>query len=294
MRVLVVGGDGMLGHRLLIDLSKGHEVRVTLRGDPARYRDIGLFDPHNAYFDVDVRQDTPLLRALGEFRPEVVVNAVGIVKQRQEASAAIPSIEVNSLFPHRLATMARALEARMIHFSTDCVFSGSRGRYTERDIPDPVDLYGRSKLLGEVGGEGCLTLRTSLIGLELATRRGLVEWFLSNSNGRVQGYRRAIHSGITTAEAARAVELLITGKPLSGVWHLASEAISKYDLLCGLLNKLGRTDIEVDPYDGFVCDRSLDGRALQQATGYVPASWDEMLEGLADDIRKRESAGRVA
>jgi dTDP-4-dehydrorhamnose reductase len=294
VKVLVVGGDGMLGHRLLLDLSKSHNVRVTLRGPEGQYRHLHLFDDANSYFDIDVRQETPLLQALIDFKPDAVVNAVGIVKQRDEATRAIPSIEVNSLFPHRLAAMAAAVGSRIIHFSTDCVFSGAKGLYAETDMPDPIDLYGRSKLLGEVDAEGCITLRTSLIGLELATRRGLVEWFLSNANGSVRGYTRAIYSGITTAEAAATVDMLIGRKPLSGVWHLSSEPISKYDLLCGLLNKLGRTDIEVEPYDGFVCDRSLNGTAFQQATGYRPASWDEMLEGLADEIRKRENAGRVA
>src|SRR6185503_15884533 len=106
-------------------------------------------------------------KALADFRPDAVVNAAGVVKQRGEAAEAIPSIEINALFPHRLAVACGELGAYLIHYSTDCVFSGRTGNYSESDMPDPVDLYGRSKLLGEVSGPGCLTLRTSMIGLQL-------------------------------------------------------------------------------------------------------------------------------
>lgn len=285
----MLGGDGMLGHRLLLDLSKTHEVRVTLRRELDRYAVLELFNPTNSYPEVDVRREEPLLEVLADFRPDVMINAAGIVKQREAATWGIPSIEVNALFPHRLAVIAKAVGARMIHFSTDCVFSGRRGQYTESDPPDPVDLYGYTKLLGEVNEPWCVTLRTSIVGLELANRRGLVEWLLKQT-GRIQGYRRVIYSGLSTQEMSRVVNTLIGDHPsLCGVWHVASEPISKHELLVCLLQKLGRSDIRVEPDDGLVCDRTLNAKAFALATGYSPPSWNAMLDELAWAIQERDA-----
>jgi dTDP-4-dehydrorhamnose reductase len=290
VRIMVIGGDGMLGHSLLSGLSRAHEVCVTVRRDLAEYETFGPFHRGNTYDSVDVRDIVRVAEVVGDFRPEAIVNAAGIVKQREEARRAIPSIEVNALFPHRLAVVARAAGARLIHVSTDCVFSGGRGRYRESDAPDPVDVYGRTKLLGEVADEGCLTLRTSIIGLELTSKRGLVEWALSQS-GEVRGYRRAIYSGVTTSELTRLVDNLLERHPkLHGVWHVASEPISKYDLLRALFGKVGRPGVSVVPDDDVFCDRSLDGSAFNEATGYRPMSWDDMLEELATTVQKREAA----
>src|SRR5207253_2340396 len=141
-------------------------------------------------------------------------------------------LSINSLFPHRLARLCHAAKARLIHVSTDCVFSGRKGNYTEADQPDAEDLYGRSKLLGEVQGPGCLTLRTSIIGRELDTRQGLVEWFLSNQGRKVKGYRRAIFSGLTTDALSELIGRIILNHPdLEGLWHVASAPINKFELI---------------------------------------------------------------
>jgi dTDP-4-dehydrorhamnose reductase len=183
--------------------------------------------------------------------------------------------------------MASDIGARVMHVSTDCVFSGKRGRYTEDDLPDPIDLYGRSKLLGELEQEGCLTLRTSIIGLELQGRQALVEWALSQS-GTIQGFRGALYSGLTTAELTRVVESLMTRNPdLHGVWHVASQPISKYDLLVDLFARLGRTDVEVIPDDTFVCDRTLRGDRFNRVMAYRPPAWSTMLDELSISIRAR-------
>jgi dTDP-4-dehydrorhamnose reductase len=289
MRILVLGGDGMLGHELLRSWRPRHEVWATLRGPRAAYaRHPGLVDDRTLG-DVDVRRLDDVLAAVARARPEAVVNAVGIVKQRAEAEQALPSIEVNALFPHRLERVCAAAGARLVHLSTDCVFSGVKGSYTEADPPDPGDLYGRTKLLGEVAGAGCLTLRTSIIGLELGRAASLVEWFLAQ-RGPIRGYRRAVYSGLTTAEMARAIEHLLVHAPrLDGLWHLASAPIDKFDLLTRLAGRLGRTDVAIEPDDGFACDRSLDARALQARSGYRVPSWDAMLDELAEAIRRRGS-----
>lgn len=287
MRVLILGGDGMLGHQLLRHLAPRHEVRVTLRRPLAAYREHGPFSAENSLAGIDARDWPAVEAALGAVSPEAVVNCIGIVKQRQEASSPVPAIEVNSLFPHRLLEGCRAAGSRLIHLSTDCVFSGRAGGYREDDLPDPVDLYGRSKLLGEPAAPA-LTLRTSIIGLELARKTGLVEWFLAQ-RGAVRGFRRAIYSGFTTREMARVIERLLTAHPeLAGVWHLASRPISKYDLLVSLARTLRRRDVEVLPDDDFTCDRSLDGSRLAEATGYRAPPWEVMLEELADEIRRRQ------
>ena len=290
MRILVLGGDGMLGHALLAELGQRHEVWVTLRRDrPAYLAHAGLF-PDRVLYRVDARQQAALRRALAAARPEAVVNAVGLVKQRAEVQDAVAAVELNALLPHRLARLCGEVGAHLVHLSTDCVFSGARGRYAEADLPDPVDLYGRSKLLGEPMGPGCLTLRTSMIGLELSRRNGLVEWFLAQ-RGRVRGFRRAIFSGLTTRELARAVEhLLLQSAPPAGLYHLAAEPISKLELLAGLASRLGRTDVELVPDDEVACDRSLDGRALSALTTYRVPPWGAMLDELAESIRRRSAA----
>lgn len=287
MKILVLGGDGMLGHRLLRQLRPSHEVRATLRQDAAAYAHPGLFPAESTYFGVDVRSIERLSEVFADFRPEAVVNAVGIVKQRAAANDAIPSLEINSLLPHRLALLCRAAGARLVHLSTDCVFSGRKGMYREDDPSDADDLYGRSKYLGEVDGPGCVTLRTSMIGPELSRRSGLLEWFLAQ-RGTIRGFRRAVFSGFTTAELSRVIETVLVRHPgARGLYHASAEPISKYDLLVALRDRLGR-GVEIVPDDGFFCDRSLDSSRFRADFGYAPPSWDRMLDELAADLKAGE------
>jgi dTDP-4-dehydrorhamnose reductase len=286
MKILVLGGDGMLGHELFLQLRERHESRVTLRQPLAAYSGRGLFDAANAFAGIDVRRPGSVESVLGEFKPDAVVNAVGIVKQRPETEDALASIEVNALLPHRLALACRSAGARLIHLSTDCVFSGEKGRYREEDRPDPVDLYGRSKLLGEVAGEGALTLRTSMIGLGLQRKTSLVDWFLMQS-GRVQGYRNAVFSGLTTRELSRVIgELLEKHPQASGLYHVSAAPISKLELLAKLRERLA-LNVELVPVDEPRIDRSLDSTRFRRVFGYAAPSWDEMLDGLAVQIRRK-------
>ncbi len=279
----------MLGHQLLQSWQDAHDVRVTLRNDAVHYAYYGLFSADNSIYGVDVRDFSTVERVVKVFRPEAVVNAIGIVKQRDEAGDAILSLEINALLPHRLSLLCGEIGARLIHLSTDCVFSGRKGMYTEDDWEDARDLYGRSKLLGEVREAHTVTLRTSIIGLELARKRSLIEWFLAQ-RGQVKGFTRAIYSGFTTLEMARIIErILLQHRDLSGLWHVASEPISKYDLLHQLAVRLGRQDIELLPDDDFACDRSLDASGFKARVGYQPPSWDAMLAELAVQIQERAS-----
>ena len=204
-------------------------------------------------------------RAITSVRPDVVINCIGIVKQAAAAHDAITSISINSLLPHRLAALCRTEGARLIQISTDCVFSGRAGRYTEDDLPDPVDLYGRSKLLGEVADGDCLTVRTSIVGRELVGANGLLEWFLAQE-GSVRGFRRAIFSGLTAEALARLLAAVVCDhRGLTGIRHVAAQPISKFDLLC-MLKRAYHAPLEIVPDDEFVCDRSLDARKFEHDT----------------------------
>ena len=276
----------MLGHQFL-RLAGSHDVHVTLRQPLEAYRHCGLFTPQNAIAAVDGRNTQHLAEVVAQIAPDAVINCIGIVKQRLDAKAPITSIEINALLPHRLLEICREAGARLVHFSTDCVFSGQTGGRREIDNPDPTDVYGRSKLLGELEQPPGLTLRSSIVGLELGRTRGLVEWFLAQ-RGRIRGFRRAIYTGLTTVEMVRLVERLLEVHPtLHGIWHVASAPISKYDLLVDLARKLQRTDVEIAPDDEFVCDRSLNSDAFAAATGYHAPSWDAMLTELTREIERR-------
>ena len=283
MRVLIVGGDGLLGHAMLRGLQAAHEVAATLHGPREAYRRFALLQGDRVAHGVDVRDEAALRRAIAWAAPQAIINCVGLVK-RDDAGNPAAEIEINALFPHRLAEASRESGARLIQFSTDCVFSGRKGRYKEGDPPDEPGLHGRCKALGEVVVPHCLVLRSSVIGRELSCKRSLVEWYLAQ-RGVIRGYRRAIYSGFTTREMARIVDMLLVRQPdMHGIWHVASAPISKFDLLSGLHRRLGRSDARVEPWDEFMCDRSLDGSRFAQATGYRAPEWDRMLDELAGEI----------
>jgi dTDP-4-dehydrorhamnose reductase len=292
VNLLVLGGDGMLGHQLLQQWQDRHHVAATFHQPIDAYDGVLDLARVQAFGGVDARDIARLDAIVRDVKPDAVVNGIGIVKQRAEAKAAIPSIEINALLPHRLAALCADHGARLVHVSTDCVFSGRKGLYREDDVPDPVDLYGRSKLLGEVDYAPGLTLRTSIIGLELARCTGLVEWFLA-ARGTIRGFRRAIYSGFTTRALAALIEHVLASRPdLSGLWHVASAPITKYNLLTQLAAALDRTDVVIVPDDDFACDRSLSAEAFAREVGYPVPAWHDMITGLADEIRAR--SGRRA
>lgn len=288
MRVLILGGDGMLGHQLLQDLLPTHDVRVTLRQERPAYRNFKLFTEANSYTGVDVRVTDRLISVFADFHPEAVINAVGVVKQRRDGLDPIPNLEINALLPHRLAAICNAIQAHLIHISTDCVFSGKTGNYSEEDVADPVDVYGHSKLLGEVAVPGCVTLRTSIIGLELSRKTSLLEWFLAQT-GQAQGFKNAIFSGFTTIEMSRVVARLIVNFPQSaGIYHVSSYPISKFELLDLIRNKFN-LPIELVSDEKFHCNRSLDSTRFRRDFQYTPPSWEQMIDELAADYQLRKT-----
>ena len=284
MRILVVGAGGMMGHMACRVLGDHHEVFGTIRQEWRAEQPLARFLPRErAIVGVDVRQIRTVDAALAEAAPDVVFNAVGIIKQLKEARDAVLSIECNALFPHLLAQRCGEIGARLIHLSTDCVFSGRRGNYREDDLPDPIDLYGRSKLLGETDEDEGLTLRTSIVGRQLSGHNSLFEWARSSRGGRVRGFNRAVYSGLTTMALAEMVDKVILSHPdLTGVWQVASAPITKYRLLQCLDERLA-LELDIERDETFVCDRSLDGSRFAARTGIEVPSWEEMLDRFRDD-----------
>ena len=267
----------MLGNAVLrlFSQSSGYEVFGSVRSSAARR----LLPDHvhpNLINGVDVENVDSLMRLFDIARPNVVINCVGLVKQLAQADDPLVAIPLNALLPHRIARLCAVVGARFVHMSTDCVFSGAQGMYMESDVPDAKDLYGLSKLLGEVDYPHAITLRTSIIGHELDGARSLVDWFLAQE-GSVRGFKRAIFSGLPTVEVARVIRDYVIPNPgLSGLYHLSAAPINKFDLLTLVAATYGKSiDINID--EQLVIDRSLDSSRFRQITGYEPKSWPELV-----------------
>ena len=283
MRVLIFGASGMLGHKLYQQMKTDFEVFATTRSDFDSIGPFVIFDRSSLIENIDVLDIESVRFAIERSKPDVVVNAVGLVKQLSESEDVFKTLSINSVFPQRLAALSNEFGFRLITVSTDCVFSGDKGNYSENDIADANDLYGISKFLGELKDENCLTIRTSIIGRELTTSHSLVEWFLSNRGKNVKGYVNAIYSGFPTITLAKIVSDIITEHlELNGVYHVSSDPINKFELL-RLLNKYYRANAVIEPFEGFAIDRSLDSSAFRKATGFSPVFWEQMIEQMAAD-----------
>lgn len=283
MRILILGAGGMLGHKLAQLLAARHSVAATLRGEAAGLAP--LLPGVELIPGIGAEQPEAVAALLRQRRPEAVVNCIGIIKQLKAAKDALPSIEINALFPHRLASMCEEIGARLVHFGTDCVFSGKAGPYRPADLADAADLYGRTKLLGEVAGPGCLTIRSSIIGHELKGHVSLVDWFLSQRGGRVKGFANALYTGLPTVVMAEVVERALTEwRDLDGVWQVAADPINKYDLL-QLINYFYGLGIAIDRDEAFHCDRRLDGSAFRERTDWAAPPWPAMIAAMRADYQ---------
>jgi dTDP-4-dehydrorhamnose reductase len=285
-RLLIVGGGGMLGHKLWQMARDQVETWATVRTVSPALDALGVVDERTVT-GVDVNRFETLEAALDRVRPDVVVNCVGVIKQLAAAKDPIASISINALYPHLLARAVRARGGRVIHISTDCVFDGDAagrtGGYTEATLTNATDLYGRTKAMGELTGPGALTVRTSIIGRELSGTSGLVEWFLSRRGGSADGYRGALFSGFTTAALAAILLRVIAEQPaLEGLYHVSAPAIDKLALL-GRLNAAFAAGVTIAPRDEPRIDRRLDSARFQAATGITPPGWDAMIAALAAD-----------
>lgn len=276
-KILVLGVSGMLGNAMVRYFHglEGYEVRGTARSGaclpflPSDVRPLVITD-------VDVENVDSVVRLLDAQRPDVVINCIGLIKQLSAANDSVAAIGLNALLPHRLARLAALVGARFVHISTDCVFSGRTGSYAESDLPDASDLYGRSKLLGEVDAPNAITLRTSIIGHELSTAHGLVGWFLAQT-GQIKGFTRAVFSGLPTVELARVIHAHVLTRPdLRGLYHVSAAPITKFDLLTLVKDIYGKS-ITITPDDTLIIDRSLVSSRFRTETGYAPQDWRDLI-----------------
>lgn len=282
MRIMILGGAGMLGHQLILSLSKGYNVWATVRTEagiaPLKpyLNDVTILD------SVDALQFGSVSHAVEAAQPDVVINCIGLIKQHESAGDPLLAIDLNARLPHQLARLCRDAGSRLIHISTDCVFLGTKGMYVETDPTDGQDVYGKSKALGEVTAQShCLTIRASIIGREIFTRYGLLEWFLAQ-RGSVKGYTRAIFSGFPTYAIADLLrEHILPRTELAGLYHVSAAPISKYDLLA-LFKRAYDRDIEIIPDESVQIDRSLNSGRFRQETGFVPESWERMVAKMAE------------
>lgn len=282
MRILIFGASGMFGSALVRLLTENvtWQVYGTVRSESSKR----FFHPDiskRLIAGVDIEQHDSLLKAFIQVRPEVVINCIGLIKQLAGAADPLSAIPINALLPHQLARLCELSGARLVHMSTDCVFSGAKGMYTEDDHVDAKDLYGLSKYLGEVDYPHAITLRTSIIGHELESTRSLVGWFLAQKDS-VKGYKRAIFSGLPTVEMARVIrDHVITNPALHGLYHVSAEPINKFDLLTLVAQAYGKA-IDIYADDQLEIDRSLDSTRFRQATGFAPKPWTELIRSMRD------------
>lgn len=282
MRILVVGANGMIGNEVYHYLNGQTDWSVF--GTVRAISNSGLFSRSlmkNLIGNVELTNQDVLISTLEKVKPDVVINCAGLTKHKAEAEIPLEILPINGLFPHRLANLCDLVGARLIHISTDCVFSGEKGNYTEDDFADANDFYGRSKVFGEVQSNTHLTLRISTIGHELNTNYGLLEWFLSQKQ-KCDGFTKAIFSGFPTVVFAQILaEFVIPNKELTGLYHVASDPIAKYDLL-NLIAQKYKKDIEIIPNENAVIDRSLNCQRFNCVTGYTPMSWSDMIDQMYD------------
>lgn len=280
VRILILGASGMLGNALyrFFSHTENYETYGTSRSTHlAQLLPVAL--RQNIIQDINVENESDVTHLLSLLKPDVVVNCVGLVKQLAEANDAIAAIKINALLPHQLARYCKQVNARLIHVSTDCVFSGTKGMYVEQDLPDAQDLYGRSKLLGEVDYDNAITLRTSIIGHEINSHHGLVDWFLTH-NGPIKGYQKAVFSGLPTVELARVIKDYVIPYPaLQGTYHVSASPINKYELLRLIATTYNR-HADITPSDHLTVNRSLDSSRFKFATGYSSATWPELIRNM--------------
>ncbi|AMK75115.1 MULTISPECIES: dTDP-4-dehydrorhamnose reductase family protein [Methylomonas] len=280
MNVLILGVTGMLGNAMFRHLSADTALNVcgTARNQHLTAyfsADLAAKIVHN----VDVENQDSLIRLFDGFKPQVVINCIGLVKQLFEVNNPLLAVPINTLLPHRLAALCKLVGARLIHISTDCVFSGAKGGYLESDFPDAYDLYGRTKLLGEVDYPHAVTLRTSIIGHELSGSRSLIGWFLAQK-GDVKGFKKAIFSGLPTNELAHVVkDYVLKNEKLFGVYHVAAEPINKFELLKLVADVYGKSN-KIVPDETLVINRSLNSLRFNQITGYQAPEWSELIKSM--------------
>lgn len=279
-KILILGSTGLLGNSILKYLSVKSEFKCfgTIRknSDKKKLKNI----KNIILYKVDFDKSNNLKKIFKKIKPNIIINCIGVVKQVLNKNMNSEIIKVNSFLPHHLSELANENnKIRFIHFSTDCVFSGVKGNYSEEDITDAKDIYGVSKMLGEVNYPNSITLRTSIIGHELNTKYSLLNWFLSQKKS-IKGYKNAIFSGLTAPEIAKVlVKYVVPNKKLKGIYHLSGKPISKYDLLY-IIKNVYKKKIKIMPCLNIKIDRSLNSNLFKKKTGYKPPAWNKLIKEM--------------
>jgi dTDP-4-dehydrorhamnose reductase len=282
MRLLILGASGLIGHKLLLKLSIDFDVYGILHKSKENYGSIKLFAGQKIIDKVDVSDFGSICGILEVINPDVILNCVGITLRKDEINDPFKAIKINALFPHQLANWAKANNKRVIHFSTDCVFNGSTGNYTENSLTTAENIYGRTKALGEINYDHTLTIRSSFIGQELFGKTELLDWFLQQDGKQIKGFTNTLYSGVSTNFMAYIVKTIILDFPkLSGLYQLATEKpISKYELLC-IAKKAFEIGVEIIPDDKQVHKPTLNGSKLNDKIKIEVPSWEEMMNDIA-------------
>lgn len=282
MKILVLGVTGMLGSAVFKLLSNKYDVWGTLRSSNGKAFFSGELQ-QKMISGIDLLNQDELVNVLTEVKPDIVINCVGLIKQLSNAKDPLVALPINAMFPHRLARLCGLTDTRVVHISTDCVFSGDGKMYVESDVSDAHDLYGKSKFIGELSEYAhCITLRTSIVGHELNSKASLVDWFLAQDE-QIKGFTKAIFSGLPTAELAKIIrDYVIPNKNLSGLYHVSAEPIDKCSLL-QLIAEVYEKDIEIVADDTLAINRSLDSTRFRRATGYQPPSWKSLVQVMLDN-----------
>ena len=282
MKLLILGSNGLLGNTLTkYFFEKNNYETFGFLRDSSKLK--FFKSEHNSRLIIiqDILNINDLRRKIKELMPDVIINCIGQTNKikGQNLNNIENYINLNSLFPFRLKEICSEIKSRLIHFSSDCVFSGTNGFYSEKDNPDPTDIYGKSKLLGELDNENIITIRKSVIGHELDSKKGLLEWFL-NHEGIVEGYKEAIFSGLTVLELARIIDMyILPNKDIKGIIHLSGDPISKYDLLKIIANQYNKI-INIEPNEDIKIDRSLNSDHFKNLTGYKSEPWPLLVKSM--------------
>ncbi|WP_176345134.1 sugar nucleotide-binding protein [Priestia aryabhattai] len=273
MKLLILGGKGMAGHIIAkyFTYRKNYEVFYTSRD---------INDKNSIY--LDVTNSTRLEKVIEEIKPNIIVNCIGVLNDYANQNTK-RAFQVNSLLPHQVVKLTERYQGKLIHISTDCVFSGLKGNYTESDIPDGTSIYAQSKQLGEIINDKHLTIRTSIIGPELKENGiGLFLWFMKQK-GQIKGYERVLWNGVTTLELAKAIESMVEHN-VTGLYHLGSDQkISKYMLLKLIQEVFKKTDVEILSDSEIVLDRTL--KSTRTDFYYQIPTYKEMLIDMKSIIK---------
>jgi len=283
MKILILGGTGMVGHVLIKKLSRKNNLFAMIR-EKNNLQVSGFFDEiinkDKCLFIDNINDYSKVSEMIKNLSPDLIINCIGVIKQRDDISNILNMIKINSLLPHMLSKICIKNNIKLIHLSTDCVFSGKKGNYNESDIPDPVDKYGESKLLGEIDDGFSLTIRTSFIGKELFNKKSFLEWVISEKNNQVEGFDNAIYSGLTTNAFADIIQDIISNhSSLNGVWQVSSDSISKFELI-KLIDKKFNLNLKINQNSSFICDRSLNSSKFRSKTNIKIPSWEIMINDL--------------